>query len=334
MLEISPRNLRTWSMLGPCGAFGLAIQDLADSGTDLAVVTADLRFYSGLDRFALSHPNDCYNVGIAEQNLVGVAAGMAKEGSLVYATTYATFASTRCLDQVRVNMSYMKLPVKLVGLTSGLSVGILGATHMSCEDLAIMRALPNIMVLSPADGLEVIKATQAAATIEAPVYLRLPGGINTPLVYKEDYDFVVGKAVQLRAGTEICLVATGAMVAVAVSAAEQLESELGFEVGVLNMHTLKPFDENAIQDLQNAGCELFVSLEEHSIIGGLGSALAEVLATKNNGKVSPLLTLGIRDTFPKAAPYDRLLEECGLTSEQVCVNIKERWAGLQDAQPE
>jgi len=327
MIEVNQRNLRTWSMLGPCGAFGTAMLDLADSGTDCAVVTADLRFYSGLERFAHNHPEQCYNVGIAEQNLVGVAAGMAKEGSKVFATTYATFASTRCLDQVRVNMGYMKLPVKLVGLTSGLSVGILGATHMSCEDLAIMRTIPNMVVLSPADCLEVIKATQAAAKIDAPVYLRLPGGVNNPVVYKEDYDFEIGKSIELREGADIYIVATGAMVAVALSAADLLEAEQGYKVGVLNMHTIKPLDRAAIKKIVAKDCRLLVSLEEHSVIGGLGSALAETL-TEEAALGCALLKIGIQDAFPKAAPYADLLETCGLTPEKIAAQVKSKWESL------
>lgn len=324
MLEVNSRNLRTWSMLGPCGAFGLAMLDLADNGLDVSVVTADLRFYSGLERFAQSHPKDCYNVGIAEQNMVGVAAGMAKEGCNVFATTYATFASTRCLDQVRVNMGYMKLPVKLVGLTSGLSVGILGATHMSFEDIAIMRAIPNITVLSPADCLEVIKATQAAAAMDSPVYLRLPGGVNTPPVYKDDYDFEIGKAIEVKPGRDITIVATGSMVSVALRAAQTLEQALRIEVAVLDMHTIKPFDIQAITARYVGGTKLFVSIEEHSVIGGLGGALGECMFQEGLLH-TPLLKIGIPDAFPKAGSYPKLLEVCGLTHEQVHTTINKKW---------
>lgn len=329
MIEINSRNVRTWSMLGPCGAFGIAMQDMVDDGCDVAVVTADLMFYSGLDRLARSHPESCYNVGIAEQNMVGVAAGMAKEGCCVFATTYATFASTRCLDQVRVNMGYMELPVKLVGLTSGLSVGILGATHMSCEDIAIMRAIPNIVILSPADCTELIKAVQAAASIESPIYLRLPGGVNTPIIYKHDYDFEIGKAICLKEGTDIALLATGAMVAPALEVAALLEQSFNFKVGVLDVHTLKPLDEDAIADLCDKGCRLLVSLEEHSVIGGLGSAIADCLMAREGGRAVSLLKLGIEDKFPKAASYEKLLEVCGLTPKQMCQAIATKWGALE-----
>lgn len=327
MIEVTPRNIRTWSMLGPCGAYGIAMQDLADEGRDISVVTADLRFYSGLERFSQRYPNDCYNVGIAEQNMLGVAAGMAREGCNVFATTYATFASTRCLDQVRVSMGYMKLPVKLVGLTSGLSVGVLGATHMSVEDLAIMRSIPNITVLSPSDCLEVIKATRAAADFDGPVYLRLPGGTNNQIVYSEDYDFKIGHAITLKEGSEICLIATGASVATAVAAADLLEDAIGCGVGVLNMHTIKPFDSEAVSQIMGMGCRLVVSLEEHSVIGGLGSAIADCMM-RLGSRDTALLKLGIADVFPKAAAYGHLLETCRLTPELVSKDVQAKWRTL------
>lgn len=161
MIEYNERNIKKWSMLGPSGVLGLAACEFAEKDDNFAMLTADLCSFSGLERFKNTHQDKLYNFGIAEQNMVGVAAGMAKEGMNVFATTYATFCSTRALDQVRVNMGYMKLPVTLIGLTSGYSAGILGATHMAIEDIAIMRSIPNIVVLSPSDGMETMKALEA-----------------------------------------------------------------------------------------------------------------------------------------------------------------------------
>ena len=168
MIEVTAKNTRIWSRLGPSGALGIAALELAETSPDMVMLTADLSFFSGLERFKERYPDRLYNFGIAEQNMVGAAGGLAKEGFLPFVSTYASFAASRCADQVRVNMSYMKLPIKLIGLTSGFGAGILGATHMSIEDIAVMRSLPNITVISPADGTEIIKCMLAAAGSEEP----------------------------------------------------------------------------------------------------------------------------------------------------------------------
>lgn len=314
-------------MLGPCGAFGAAVQGIMDDGEDFSILTADLRTYSGIDRFASAHPERVYDVGIAEQNMVGVAAGMAKEGIRVFATTYATFASTRCLDQVRVNMGYMQLPIVLVGLTSGLSVGILGATHMSCEDMAIMRAIPNLVILSPSDCLETVKATEAALKANRPVYLRLPGGTNTPIVNHEDYDFEIGKARWIREGNEVAIIATGAMVASALEAASIIEAQIRVSVGVLNMHTIKPLDMEAVDDIARNGAKLIVTAEEHSVVGGLGSAVLDAMNAKAICE-SRFLKIGLEDVFPHAASYSELRESCGLTGQKMAYKICAEWKNM------
>ncbi|MDD3235406.1 MAG: transketolase C-terminal domain-containing protein [Candidatus Cloacimonetes bacterium] len=225
MENVKPSEVKIWSRLGSCGAFGMAMTRLAQRYENLAVITADLCFYSGLERFKASNPDKFYNVGIAEQNMVGVAAGMASEGMNVFATTYATFASMRACDQVKVNMGYMRLPVKLVGMTGGLTTGILGATHTSIEDLAIMRAIPNIVILSPSDALSVVGLTEAAAKYDGPVYIRLTGTMPSPIIYDKDTEFEIGKAKVLADGDDVSIVATGATVATAVNVANALKYE-------------------------------------------------------------------------------------------------------------
>ena len=318
MLEFNSRNTRTWSMLGACGAFGLAAADLADSEDDFAVVTADLCFFSGLDRMKEKHPEKLYNVGIAEQNMIGVAAGMSKEGMNVFATTYATFASTRVLDQVKVNMGYMKLPVKLIGLTSGYSVGVLGATHMSTEDVAIMRSIPNMIVLSPADCTETVKCIYAAAKSKLPVYIRLTGTQRTPIVYSEDYDFEIGKSIVLQEGEDVTYFATGSMVAETLKAAKKLEEE-GIHCTVVDVHTIKPIDKDTIKKYSKS--KLIVTVEEHSVVGGLGSAVAETLCSEKD-KASQLI-IGIEDFYPHAANYEHLMEVSGLTVDNIVKRTKE-----------
>lgn len=324
MIEFKSSEIRTWSRLGSCGAFGAAMIELAGQNENLAVLTADLCYYAGLDRFRQQYPENLLNCGIAEQNMIGIAAGMAKEGVSVFATTYATFASTRCCDQVKVNMGYMKLPIKLVGLTSGLSVGILGPTHMSLEDVSIMRSIPNITILSPADCTETVKAVMAAASHEGPVYIRLSGTMNSPIVYKEDYKFEIGKAIMLAEGNDIALVATGSMVATAV-AVKDILAEIGIDVAVIDMHTIKPLDQEMIESCLDKS--LIVTMEEHSIIGGLGSAVAEVLAQKRKRPV--LQMIGIEDQYLHAADYEYLLKESGLTAENIAETIQRKYSEVK-----
>lgn len=320
MIDFTSVNIRTWSRLGSCGAFGVAALELPEINDKSVILTADLCTFSGLDRFKAKYPDRLYNIGIAEQNMVGIAAGMAKEGFVPFATTYATFASMRCADQIKVSMGYMKLPVKLVGMTAGYSVGILGATHISLEDIAVMRAIPDIVILSPADCTATIKATLAAAKKEAPVYLRLSGTMNNPVVYKEDFDFEIGKAITLREGTDIAIIATGAMVYNSLKAAEKL-AENGLSVKVVDMHTIKPLDVEAVKAACSA--KLIVTVEEHSIYGGLGGAVAEALALERNKP--PHLIVGVSGDYPHAASYPYLLEQAGLTADQIALKIQKTY---------
>lgn len=315
-MEINKRSIRTLSVLGSCGAYGLGLVDAAEMDCGLVAVTADLQNYSGLDRFAEAYPNRFFNVGIAEQNLLNVAAGMASEGLNPFASTYATFASMRIADQVRTSMGYMELPVKLVGLTAGYSVGILGPTHMSIEDIAVMRAIPNITILSPADGLSTYKATLAAAKMDVPVYLRLSGVMGFPTVYRDDFDFEPGKANLLREGEEVLVIATGSVVANALKAAEALEDE-GISCTVLDMHTIKPLDLDSVC-LHMEGKRLVVTVEEHSVVGGLGSAVCEALSLAAH---PPVKLVGCPDMYPHAADYKYLIEGAGLSASGIATTI-------------
>lgn len=313
-MKLNPRML---SKLGPNGAFGLAMTELPSKYDNLGVFTADLRSFSGLDRFAKAHPDKFFNVGIAEQNLIGMAAGYASEGNVAYATTYASFACMRCLDQVSVNMAYMQLNVKLVGMASGFSTGILGATHICLADLAIMQALPDITILSPADGLETYKATVAAAAIDGPVYIRLTGAQDSPIVYREDFDYKPGKANLLREGEDITLIATGSMVSVAMNAAEVLSNK-GIRCRVLDMHTIRPLDEKAVLNAGRQGC--VVTVEEHGITGGLGSAVCQLY---NREKLNVnVLSIGVPCEYSKAARYQAFLRKYGLVPEAIADRIK------------
>jgi transketolase len=217
-------------------------------------------------------------------------------------------------------MGYMKFGIKLVGLTSGFSVGILGPTHTSIEDIAVMRSIPNIVIISPADCAETVKAAIAAARINEPVYIRLSGTMNNPMVYKEDYNFEIGKAITVKEGKDVAIIASGTMVYNSLKAAEILE-ESGLSVKVVNMHTLKPIDKDAVFD--SCSAKLLVTVEEHSKIGGLGSAVAEVISGKR--KKPPHLIIGIEDRYFHAADYDYLIEQSGLTPRQIADKIQVKW---------
>jgi transketolase len=318
MSAIKKTDIRMYSLLGSCGVFGMAMNDLAEEDGNLAVVTADLCNYSGLERFSRRYPHLLYNVGIAEQNMVGVASGMAKEGLNVFASTYASFATTRALDQVKVSLGYMRLPVKLVGLTSGYSVGILGATHVALEDISIIRSIPNIVLLSPADGLETYKMIMLASKLKEPVYIRLSGTMNNPVVYNEDFELEIGKAIELKSDGDVAVIATGTMVYQCKEAIEILRSE-GIQCSLYDFHTIKPLDYDCINVIAKKS-RVIVTVEEHFIYGGLGSAVAEALASKQNRP--PQLILGVKDKYFHAASYEHLLENNHLDVDGIANNIR------------
>jgi len=317
MIEFSSANIRLWSMLGSAGTFGVAALELPGLNDKVIVLTADLRNFSGLDRYSAAFPEKFLNVGIAEQNMVGVAAGLQNEGFSTFSTTYSTFASARSADSVRVNMGYMGLGLKLVGMGAGFSVGLLGATHMGIDDIGILRSIPNLTIVSPADCTETVKAVLALASFPGPVYLRLGGGVPHAVVYKSDYEFKIGKGIQLRFGTDVTIIAAGAVVAQSLEAAKLLEAE-GYSVGLINMHTIKPLD-TALLDEVLLSSKSFVTVEEHNVIGGLGSAVSEYLS-KSNNDVSQL-SLGISDCFPHPGDYDFLLDQAGLTAPKIASSI-------------
>lgn len=323
MIDITPMNIRIWSRLGSCGAFGQAALALPKVEERTVILTADVCSFSGLERFRAQHPDRLYNMGIAEQNMIAVAAGLSHEGFVPFATTYATFAVMRSADQVKVCMGYMGLGVKLVGLAAGYSVGILGPTHMCLEDIAVMRAIPNIVILSPADCTATVKATLAAAKIDAPVYLRLTGSMNCPIVYKEDFNFEIGRAIFLREGTDVSIIATGSMVYIAIKASEKL-AELGISAEVIDMHTIRPIDKEAIE--RACTKKLIITLEEHSVTGGLGSAVAEILAGEASRPAQ--LILGTEGPYPHAADYPSLLEYSGLTPDKIATRISQTYKEL------
>ena len=323
MMEITARNIRQWSRLGPRAVYGLALAELIGRDERVYALSADLGVSSGLGRLMAEAPERYLNVGIAEQDLIGVSAGLAKEGLVPFASSFAPFITMRCADQVRMNMGYMHLNIKTVGLSSGVSVGGLGNSHFGVDDVAPMRTVPGVVILSPADCVEVVKSVEAAAAYEGPVYIRLTGEAGTSGVHTDDIDFEIGKAISLCTGEDVTVIAAGSMVRVAVEVSGRL-SDRGIGCAVLDMHTIKPLDVEAVRRAVERS-RLIVTLEEHSVIGGLGTAVAQTVA---GGDVRPrVMTLGTPDGYLKNGSYPYLLEQCGLTADAVTERI---WDALQE----
>ncbi|KTS74619.1 transketolase family protein [Pantoea stewartii] len=312
MITIKPTQARSWSLLGSRGTFGITLLELAKEHENIIALSADLGITSGLERFSTTFPSRYFNVGIAEQNLIGVATGLSGGGYVPFATSFANFIALRACEQVRHNLGYMQGNVKLVGLAAGFAMGTFGSTHYGIEDIATLRSIPELVILSPADCSATAKMTEAAFHYNGPIYLRLTGNMRMPIVYKEDFCFEIGKAITLREGKDIALIATGSMVHVALQAAEQLNAS-GVSSSVVDIHTIKPLDYVALDKLLEK--KLVVTLEEHSIIGGLGSAVAEYLSEKHARP--PQLSLGIPQGYPHAGDYSWLLQRAGLTADQV-----------------
>jgi transketolase len=292
---------------------------------DLIILTGDTSTSAGLQRFKSLYPEKFLDVGISEQNMNGIAAGLASEGNTVFTSTFAPFQTMRCCEQIKVNLGYMRHKVNMVGLASGVVLGTLGYTHCCIEDISIMRSIPGITVISPADCCETVKATIASVNHNESVYIRLTGGAKNPSVYKKDYDFEIGKAVTLREGRDITIIATGTMVFESLIAADSL-MEKGISSNVVNMHTIKPLDLQAIKKASESS-KMIVTVEEHSIIGGLGGAVAEHKTTLQN--TPPQLLIGIPDQYDKGGEYHDILERNGLTSHLIAKRIEKEYKNIK-----
>ena len=302
--------------MGTRNAFGAFLTEVAANHPELFALTADFTKSTGLAKFKELYPNQFLSTGIAEQNMIALASGLASEGKNVFASSFASFVTTRCYEQVKVNLGYMQHNVKLVGIASGLGVSHQGNTHFGLDDVSLMRAIPNMTIVVPSDCTEVAKTTIALADFEGPAYLRLVGEGFIPIVNDDDYEFVIGKGIKKRDGKDVLMIANGTMVSQSLKVAKEL-SEQGIEATVINMHTVKPLDTQII-DENIEGKKLIVTIEEGQLNGGLGSAVAEYVSSLDN--TPKVLRIGIHDMFPHAGSYGYLLEQCGLTAAQ----IKER----------
>ena len=321
-MEITSAKIKAWARLGQRGTFfGIAMPEIASWKQNLKLLTADLALLSGMDRFEKSYPDKFLNVGIAEQNMIGIAAGLARDGDCVFATTYASFIAVRSLEHVRQHLSHLKCNIKIVGSAAGVVAAKSGVSHWATEDLAFTRALPNLIVLSPADSLEALKMATYAANKDLPMYIRLSGGLNCPIVYKEDYEFEPGKLMEIQKGDDIAIIATGLMVSESLKAA-QILTEQGISCSVYNMHTIKPIDKNGLENIF-VKYKMVVTVEEHNIVGGMGSAVAEFKATLK--KTPRQVFIGFSDSFAEAGSQRFVWSQMGLTDELIAKKIKEEW---------
>jgi transketolase len=316
-IEFSESRITQWSRLGSRAVYGQAILEIAQSDSSIIAVSADLGNSSGLDRFKNTFPSRFVNVGIAEQNMIGVSAGLAKEGFTVFASSFAPFIAFRAGEQIRMNMGYMGHNIKAVGIGSGLAMGFLGNSHFGTEDLAVLLSIPNLTVISPADTTEVVKAVIESAILRGPVYIRLTGAPGDQLVNKADYEFKIGKAIPLCEGDEVSLVATGSMVSIALDTSRLLK-ELGVAASVTNFHTLKPLDTDSLDSLLLKGAPIY-AIEEHSLIGGLGSSVASYVSSKKNSVL--VNKIGIPDNYGESGEYSYLKDQYGLNSKVISNRI-------------
>jgi len=316
-IKLDASKIKLYSQIGTRATFGLACIELLKEYQNLMICTADVSTSAGLDRFRKQVPDKFIELGISEQNLIGIASGLSSEGFKVITTTFAPFQTMRCCEQIKVNLGYMKTKVIMTGLASGLILGSLGYTHCSIEDIGVLRSIPNITIISPADGLEVVKSLLASINHKESVYIRLTGGANSTPVYKKDYQFKIGKAVKLVDGNNVAIFSSGASVSQALKAAEMLKQKK-IDTSVINFHTIKPIDRDIILE-EAKSKKLIITVEEHNVLGGLGSAVSEVLASISS---SPkLIKIGVNDQYSKSGSYDYLLKYYGLTADKIIETV-------------
>ena len=298
-------------------AYGKALVELAEKYPDLVVFDADLAGATMTNGFMKAYPDRFFDMGIAEANMVGVAAGMATCGFKPFVNTFAMFAAGRAWEQVRNSVCYPGLNVKVVGSHGGLSVGEDGASHQCCEDFALMRSIPGMTVICPADDVEARAAVKAAYEMEGPVYLRF-GRLAVPVFHEEGMKFEIGKGEILRDGADVAIIANGLMVNEALVAADELK-EAGINAMVINMATIKPLDEELVLEAAKK-CGKVITCEEHSVIGGLGEAVCAVLSEK---LPTPVKRIGVNDEFGHSGPAAALLKQFGLSAENIVAVAKD-----------
>lgn len=300
--------------------YGEVLCQLGEQNDRIVCLSADLAKSTKIGKFGDKFPDRFINVGIAEQNLFGIAAGLAKSGLLPFVSTMAAFASMRACEQVRTDLCYQNLDCKIIATHGGLSFGTAGSTHNAIEDIAIVRSFPNMTVIVPADGIETANAIKACVDYHGPVYIRIGRGFEPTYYENEDYGFEIGKAVEISQGTDITLICCGITVLQAAEAARYLRSEADLSVRVLNIHTIKPIDKEAILSAVTETRRI-ITFEDHSIIGGLGSAVADVIA--ESGKGCAFEKVGILDEFSHVGYPEDLYAYYKLDANGIIEKVKE-----------
>lgn len=298
-------------------SYGNALVELGQENPNVVVLDADLAAATKTGMFKKAFPERHIDCGIAECNMIGIAAGLAAAGMTPFASSFAMFAAGRAFEQVRNSVGYPHLNVKIGATHGGISVGEDGATHQCCEDIALMRTIPGMTVIVPSDDIEAKSAVKAAAAMEGPVYMRF-GRLAVPVINDEDYKFEIGKGNVLKEGTDVAIIANGLCVAESLEAAKKLEAE-GINAQVINMATVKPLDtELVLKAAKETG--KVVTVEEHSVIGGLGSAVCDVLSEQ---LPTPVLKIGVNDVFGHSGPAVELIKEFGLDGDSIAAKVKE-----------
>lgn len=316
-MEIDSKKIKISSMLGKRATFGAALAELAPNYDNMFAISADFTRSSGLNKFASEYPDKFLNIGIAEQNMIGVAGGMASEGYNVFVTSFASFITTRCYEQVKIQCGYMRHNIKVIGLAAGVGVAQQGNTHYGLEDISLMRAIPNITIVEPADCTEVYKVVEEACRFDGPMYIRLCGEAGDTVVFNNDYDYHLGRICKLRDGKDVAIIASGTMVAQSLKAADILK-EKDIEAAVYNMHTIKPLDTATLDDIFKR-YPLIATVEEGNVNGGMGAAVAEYKAAVANAPRQEII--GINDQFPHAGSYPYMLAELGLDASHIAERI-------------
>tara|TARA_B110000114_G_scaffold63750_1_gene67754 strand:+ start:393 stop:1352 length:960 start_codon:yes stop_codon:yes gene_type:complete len=311
------KNIKLWSSLGMRATFGLIAMELAKINSDLMITTSDVSTSAGLDRYRNKYPDQFVDVGIAEQNLIGVSAGLSSEGFKVISTTFAPFQTLRCCEQIKVNLGYMKNKICMVGLASGLVLGNLGFTHCCIEDVGSLRSIPNIAIVAPSDPFELFKLLNEAINYKDSVYIRLTAGSNTKIINEKDYKFKIGKAVEILPGEDVVIIGCGNILGNCIEAASILRNK-NIQCSVVNMHTIKPIDDEKIKSIAKEN-KLIVTVEEHNVIGGLGTSVAEVLASERNN--CKLVRVGVNDFYSNGGSYEYLKDIYGLSVEKIIKTV-------------
>ena len=311
------KNIKLWSSLGMRATFGLIAMELAKKNPNLMITTSDVSTSAGLDRYRNKYPDQFVDVGIAEQNLIGVSAGLSSEGFKVISTTFAPFQTLRCCEQIKVNLGYMKNKICMVGLASGLVLGNLGFTHCCIEDVGSLRSIPNIAIVAPSDPFELFKLLNEAINYKDSVYIRLTAGSNTKIINEKDYKFKIGKAVEILPGEDVVIIGCGNILGNCIEAASILRNK-NIQCSVVNMHTIKPIDDEKIKSIAKEN-KLIVTVEEHNVIGGLGTSVAEVLASERNN--CKLVRVGVNDFYSNGGSYEYLKDIYGLSVEKIIKTV-------------